>query len=147
MIRMLIKFALVGFSGVGVNMAVYMSLIALNANYLIAAGCSFIIAVSNNFFWNILWTFKDRAKDKSIRKKYLLFFIISTLNLGVNLLILQLLIEVIKIDETLAQLAAIGIVSGLNFTLNYLITFNDKLDKQTKEVLAPYETSYNTNLQ
>lgn len=140
------KFALVGIFGVGVNMAVYMGLTALGFNYLIAAGCSFIIAVTNNFFGNVLWAFKGRAADKSIREKYISFFIISGINLGVNLLILKLLVGYFNIDETIAQIVAIAAVSGLNFILNYCITFSQKLDKKKKGDLVSYETDYNTNV-
>ncbi|GBG55630.1 hypothetical protein SPFL3102_03145 [Sporomusaceae bacterium FL31] len=37
MLKMLSKFALVGLSGAGVNMAIYMSVIAVHANYMVAA--------------------------------------------------------------------------------------------------------------
>ncbi|MBU2699356.1 dolichol-phosphate mannosyltransferase [Sporomusaceae bacterium BoRhaA] len=144
---MLMKFALVGLSGVGINMVVYMYFIALNANYLVAACCSFAVAVTNNFFWNVLWTFRGRAENRSITKKYLSFFIISSVNLAVNLLVLQLLVEYIQISETLAQLVSIALVSGLNFLLNYGITFSEKRCKQEKEASVSYEADCYTNLQ
>lgn len=147
MIKMLMKFALVGLSGAGVNMLVYIYLTVLGANYLVAAGCSFGVAVTNNFVWNMLWTFKGRAEDKSIKNKYICFAAISTVNLGVNLLVLQLLVKYGQLDETLAQLFAIAVVGSLNFILNYLITFDEKQGKQKKGVPASYENSYYTNLQ
>lgn len=128
------KFAVVGLFGVGVNMAVYTALTALGANYLVAATCSFLVAVTNNFYWNVLWAFKGRAADKSIQQKYLSFFVISTINLGVNLLILQLLVGYFKVGEMLAQIVAIATVSGLNFILNYFITFGQKVDQKKKGV-------------
>jgi len=127
-------------------MAVYMGLTALGFNYLIAAGCSFIIAVTNNFFGNVLWAFKGRAEHKSIQKKYISFFIISGINLGVNLLILKLLVGYFNIGQTLAQMIAIAAVSGLNFVLNYFITFSQKLDEKKKGDLLSYETDCHTNL-
>ena len=145
MINLLIKFAVVGLSGVGVNMAVYMGLTAFGANYMMAAVCSFLVAVSNNFYWNLLWTFKGRANDKSIQRKYVSFFIISGINLGVNLLILRLLVEELKIDERVAQMVAIAVVSGLNFILNYTITFRQKSNKKKGDLIS-YETDCNTNL-
>ena len=145
MINLLIKFAVVGLSGVGVNMAVYMGLTAVGANYLMAAVCSFLVAVTNNFYWNLLWTFKGRAKDKSIQRKYASFFIISGINLGVNLLILRLLVEELKIDERVAQMVAIAVVSGLNFVLKYTITFRQKSNKKKGDLMS-YETDCNTNL-
>jgi len=147
LIKMLIKFALVGLSGVGINMLVYTYLTTLSVNYMVAASCAFSIAASNNFVWNVLWTFKGRGKDKSIPKKYVSFFVIGFINLGVNLLILQFLVQYLQVGETLAQLIAITVVSGLNFLLNYLITFSEKCCKQKKGALVSYETNYYTNLQ
>ncbi|MBC8014391.1 MAG: GtrA family protein [Sporomusaceae bacterium] len=137
---------MVGLCGVGVNMMVFMGLTALGANYLVAAACSFAVAVTNNFIWNVLWTFKGRAVDKSIQKKYISFLVISAVNLGVNLIILQLLVGYIKVGEILAQLIAIAMVSGLNFILNYSITFSQKRGNEGKEDLAVYETDCHTNI-
>ncbi|HEY3425700.1 MAG TPA: GtrA family protein [Negativicutes bacterium] len=146
MLKLVSKFAMVGLCGVGVNMMVFMGLTALGANYLLAAACSFAVAVTNNFIGNVLWTFKGRAGDKSIQKKYVSFFVISTVNLGVNLIVLQLLVGYVKIGEALAQLIAIATVSGLNFVLNYFITFSTKRGNQGKENLVVYETDCNTNI-
>jgi dolichol-phosphate mannosyltransferase len=146
LLKLVFKFAMVGLCGVGVNMMVFMGLTALGANYLLAAACSFAVAVTNNFIWNVLWTFKGRAGDKSIQKKYVSFFVISSVNLGVNLTILQLLVGYVKVGETLAQLIAIAMVSGLNFILNYSITFSQKRGNQGKENQVAYETDCNTNL-
>lgn len=146
MLKLVFRFAMVGLCGVGVNMMVFMGLTALGANYLLAAVCSFAVAVTNNFIWNVLWTFKGRAGDKSIQKKYISFFVISTVNLGINLIILQLLVEYVKVGETLAQLIAIAMVSGLNFILNYFITFSQKRGNEGKEDLVAYEINCNTNI-
>jgi len=146
LLKLVFKFAMVGLCGVGVNMMVFLGLTALGANYVLAAVGSFVVAVTNNFIWNVRWTFKGRGGGKSIQKKYISFFAISTVNLGVNLMILQLLVRHVKVDETLAQLLAIIMVSGLNFILNYLITFSQKHGNQEKEELVAYETDCNTNL-
>lgn len=128
-------------------MMVYMSLIALSANYLVAAGCSFAVAVTSNFIWNVLWTFKGRAAEKSIPKKYVSFLVISIMNLGVNLLILKFLVEYSQIGETLAQLVSIVVVSGVNFLLNYRITFGEKRCSQEKGARVSNEANCYTNLQ
>ncbi|MEN6566077.1 MAG: GtrA family protein [Veillonellales bacterium] len=132
MIRLLIKFSLVGLAGVGINMVVYICLTALKTNYLIAAGCSFIVAVTSNFAGHVLWTFKNQAAGKSIPKKYLIFCLISAITLGMNLFFLQFLVDYIKLNIILAQLMSIGVVSGLNFILNYLVTFGETHDKHKK---------------
>ena len=146
MLKMLSKFALVGLSGVGVNMAIYLSVITVQANYMVAAACSFGVAVTNNFIWNVLWTFKGRAVDRSVVRKYISFFVISTINLGVNLLILQFLVESLHVNQIMAQLGAIAMASGLNFLLNYWITFGERQRNQVKEDTRVYETNRYTYL-
>ena len=146
MIKMLICFSLVGLSGVGVNMAVYMYLTGLSVHYLAAAVVSFVGAVTNNFIWNMVWTFKGRAKDKSVKRKYLSFFAISTVSLGINLLVLKVLVEYVLLSVVTAQLAAIMIVSSLNFCLNYLITFGEKPDKHTEGGRTDCEVDCYTHL-
>ncbi|MHC1746586.1 MAG: GtrA family protein [Negativicutes bacterium] len=143
---MLLKFAFVGLTGVGINMGVYIPATALFGNYLVAATCSFSVAVTSNFIGNLFWTFKERATEKSIPRKYLSFFTISVMNLGLNLAILQIVVEYFKVNETIAQLCAIGLVSVCNFTLNYLITFGGSEKKRKQEVNVTYETGYHTNL-
>jgi putative flippase GtrA len=146
MLKLLSKFALVGLSGVVVNMAIYMSVIAVHDNYLIAAGCSFGAAVTNNFIWNVLWTFKGRAVNRSVVRKYVNFFVISTLNLGVNLLILQFLVESLHVHQIMAQFVAIAMASGLNFSLNYWITFGERQCNQVKGDTGIYEANRYTYL-
>lgn len=142
----MIKYAMVGLCGVGVNMLVFKILTALGINYLLAATCSFAVAVTNNFICNAGWTFKERAGDKSMQRKYISFVAISTGTLGFNLIILQFLVGYVHIGEILAQLIAIALVSGLNFILNYWFTFSPKHSNQRKETSEAYETDYNTNI-
>lgn len=145
MIKMLVKFAAVGIAGVGVNMAVYISLTNAGCNYLLAAIVSFLAAVTNNFIWNMIWTFRGRAAKKSLPRKYITFFVISVVNLAVNLAILHILVEFCLVRDITAQLAAIAITSVFNFTLNYLITFAESGKSQSGEV-AHYEAGYHPHL-
>ena len=55
----LVKFCVVGASGYAVNLAVYSLLVlGLDVHYVPAAICSFLVAVTNNYTWNRLWTFR-----------------------------------------------------------------------------------------
>ena len=127
---------LVGLSGVGINMAVYLLLMMFHVHYLVAAVLSFAVAVTNNFIWNLFWTFKGRASKKSVPFQYLSFLTISLVNLGVNLVLLKLLVELVGLDPTFGQLAAIALVSLLNFILNYTITFSEKISAKKATVIA-----------
>ncbi|BDU50921.1 GtrA family protein [Haliovirga abyssi] len=124
--KLFIKFGIVGISGVIVNMIVYSILIFMNINYLIAATISFFIAVTNNFIWNNIWTFKGKAEHKSFKRKYFSFLLISGINFIVNILVLRLLVENFSINKILSQLIGIGVASTLNFLGNYFIVFKEK---------------------
>lgn len=147
-IKLFIKFGLVGASGVIVNLAVYTTLITLDINYMIAATVAFLFAVSSNFYLNFIWTFKGKGQNKSIKKKYTHFFLISLSNFLINLLILKITVEILsenqliygiireyvnsdpdKIIKIIAQMIGIGIATFFNFFGNYFITFREKKEK------------------
>lgn len=132
MLKRFIKFSIVGLSGTVVNLAVYALAVQGGLYYMMAAVISFIFAVTNNFYWNFRWTFKGRAADRSPRNKYFRFLGFSVFNLGVNLILLRVFVETLGMDKTMAQLAAIGLVSVLNFGMNAKFTFGEKrsLEKQ-----------------
>lgn len=123
MLKQFIKFSTVGISGLLINLAVYSLLMYSGQDYLVAAGVAFLAAVSNNFYWNFLWTFKGQALHKSVRRKYGWFLVISGINFMINLALLTYLVQTRALDAILAQVIAIGVASTGNFLLNRLITF------------------------
>lgn len=126
MFAKLCKFCLVGASGVIVNLLVYSLCLWGGFFYVAAAVCAFLVAVSNNFWWNFSRTFQGAAADKSMQRKYLEFFGVSLGGLGLNLLVLHYLVSAWSMDKTLAQLVAVAVVSFFNFFLNYTLTFREK---------------------
>src|ERR687887_634083 len=57
----LAKFAAVGATGYVVNLAVYTALLrGAGWHYAYAATVSFLVAVTNNYLWNRVWTFRDQ---------------------------------------------------------------------------------------
>jgi dolichol-phosphate mannosyltransferase len=117
----LIKFCIVGSSGYVVNLAVYAALLrGADFHYLAAAACSFLVAVTNNYTWNRLWTF--RGSRGHIAYQGIRFLIVSVAALGANLLILHALVAA-ALDKILAQAIAIILVTPLNFVGNKLWSF------------------------
>ncbi len=117
----LIRFCLVGASGYVVNLLVYTLLLkAAGFHYLAAATGSFIVAVTNNYTWNRLWTF--RGQRGHVAYQGLRFLVVSTLALAANLVVLHLLVRV-GVDKVLAQATAIVLVMPLNFVGNKLWSF------------------------
>ena len=117
----LARFCAVGASGYVVNLAVYTALVAgADLHYLLAAVCSFLVAVTNNYTWNRVWTF--RGARGHVAYQGIRFLVVSTLALGANLLILHLLVR-LGLGEVPAQAIAIVLVTPLNFVGNKLWSF------------------------
>jgi putative flippase GtrA len=92
-------------------------------HYLGAAFCSFLVAVSSNYTWNRLWTF--RAQRGHVGYQGMRFLVVSTLALGANLLVLYALVSV-GLDKVLAQAIAIVLVTPINFVGNKLWSFGPR---------------------
>jgi putative flippase GtrA len=117
----LAKFATVGVSGYVVNLSVFATLVELaGLHYLPAAVCSFLVAVTNNYTWNRLWTFRNQRGH--VAYQGMRFLVVSVVALGANLLFLEALVSA-GLGEILAQAIAIILVTPLNFVGNKLWSF------------------------
>src|SRR6478609_11506229 len=117
----LAKFCAVGASGYVVNLLVYVALLdGANLHYRLAATGSFRVAVTNNYLWNRLWTFRhDRGH---FAHQGLRFFAVSLIVYVGNLVILTLLVE-LGAGKIVAQAIAIVLVTPANFIGNKLWSF------------------------
>ena len=116
----LAKFALVGGSGYVVNLAVYTGLVLWGVHYLAAAVCSFLVAVTNNYTWNRLWTFRDQRGH--LVYQGLRFLAVASVALAANLVFLRVLVE-LGLGKIVAQAIAIVLVTPWNFAANKLWSF------------------------
>ena len=115
------KFVVVGTTGYAVNLAVYSTLVhGAGIHYLVAAVCSFLVAVTNNYTWNRLWTF--RGQRGHVAYQGMRFLVVSVVALGANLVVLTLLVTA-GLDKVPAQAIAIIVVTPLNFIGNKLWSF------------------------
>ena len=117
----LAKFSAVGASGYVVNLVVYTALLrGAGLHYALAATCSFVVAVTNNYIWNRLWTF--HAQRGHVGWQGLRFLIVALIAYAANLAILAVFVES-GIDKVLAQAIAVVLVTPLNFIGNKLWSF------------------------
>jgi len=114
------KFAVVGAVGYAINLAVYTALINAGLHYLAAAACSFLVAVTSNYTWNRVWTFRDQRGHVGVQG--MRFLVVSVASLGANLVLLQLLITA-GTSKFVGQAIAIVLVTPLNFIGNKLWSF------------------------
>ena len=117
----LAKFCVVGASGYAVNLAVYAALLnGANLHYTLAATGSFVVAVTNNYLWNRLWTFKQSRGHFGFQA--LRFFVVALIAYAGNLVILTVLVEV-GVGKIVSQAIAIVLVTPANFVGNKLWSF------------------------
>ena len=120
----LVKFCVVGGTGYAVNLAVYTLLLdAAGLHYISAAVGSFLVAVTNNYAWNRLWTF--RAQRGGVAYQGMRFLIVSTMALVANLAVLHGLVT-LGLGEVIAQAIAIVLVTPVNFVGNKLWSFGPR---------------------
>jgi len=116
----LAKFCSVGAVGYVVNLAVYTSLVGAGTHYNLAAACSFLVAVTNNYLWNRLWTF--RGQRGHVGYQGIRFFLVSLLALGANELLLTGFVAA-GVGKVVAQAIAVVLVTPINFVGNKLWSF------------------------
>jgi dolichol-phosphate mannosyltransferase len=125
-----VRFALVGTSGVVVDMGL---LALLSDPHMLSWGLTrskFIaaeMAIINNFIWNDMWTFRDIAKRQtghgSRMIRFLKFQAICFSGLVLNTVLLNAQFNLLRMNRYLANLIAIGIVTGWNFWLNLKLSW------------------------
>ena len=87
----LAKFCAVGASGYAVNLGVFSALLlGAGIHHLPAATASFLVAVTNNYTWNRLWTF--RGQRGHIAYQGIRFLIVSLCALAANEVLLTTLV-------------------------------------------------------
>ncbi len=117
-----IRFGIVGASGMIVDFGVtWLCKEKLRWNKYVSNSLGFILAASNNYFWNRLWTFHSESVE--IIREYSTFVLIALVGLGLNNLIIWLLHEKAQLNFYLSKLIAIGCVMIWNFSMNYVFTF------------------------
>ena len=120
----LLKFCLVGVSGYVVNLVVFTLLVkGAGAHYLLAATCSFLVAVTNNYTWNRLWTF--HAQRGHVGWQGLRFLVVAVIAYVANILLLTGLIA-LGLDKVVSQAIAVILVTPLNFLGNKLWSFRSR---------------------
>jgi dolichol-phosphate mannosyltransferase len=125
-----IRFGVVGFSGVFVDMAVFYLLHDQNALGLPLTRSAILsaeVAIVNNFLWNDIWTFGDISKTQKGRRKqlkrFLKFNIICLAGLVLNVLLVNVLYNLFGVNEYLAKLMAIAAVTLWNFWINLKLSW------------------------
>jgi len=124
----LVKFCLVGGSGYVVNLTVFAICVkALGFHHLVGATFAFVVAVTNNFWWNRHWTFRARRGRASFQAAR--FFAVSVVAFVFAAAVLELLVSVLGVSEVPAQAISIVAATPLNFIGNKMWSFAIELHR------------------
>jgi putative flippase GtrA len=125
----LVKFCAVGASGYVVNLCVFAVCVeALDLHHLVAATIAFVVAVTNNFWWNRHWTFKARSGHAGFQAAR--FFTVSITAFLVAASVLELLVSVAGVPKVAAQAISIATATPLNFIGNKMWSFSLELHRE-----------------
>ncbi len=120
-IKQMIRFAAVGFSGMLVDFSfTWIIKEKLFMNKFISNSVGFSAAVISNYFLNRAWTFNSNA---GIQNEMISFILIAAAGLIINNLCIYLLNSLGKLNFYLGKLVAIMIVFSWNYFMNLNFTF------------------------
>ncbi len=120
-----IKFAIVGGSGVLVNMGLLFILTRfLSVRLEIASPIAIEVSILTNFTLNNLWTFKKRNTHVPFWTRLFRYHLVTGLAGIVNYLVLLLLVNNFGLHDMLSNLIGILIGTAITYSLNSLWTWN-----------------------
>ena len=128
------RFGVVGGSGIFVNQAVlYAGMewlfvnIAKDARLGYALPLAIAIATTYNFFWNRLWTWRERRAVESVgvAKQYAKYVVATLIGSTLQYFLTRYLAseDSFALHYGVANLIAIGVASLVNFVINDRVTF------------------------
>ena len=133
-----LKFAFIGGIGALINLAIFwLTHEVLHVIAFWAIAIAFVVADTNNYVWNRLWTFKSKGQ---VKFQYPQFLIVSIIGLALNELLFELIAYnmfpalSIKTDKAslllvFVQAVCIMIVSVFNFLANSTWTFRHDIKR------------------
>jgi dolichol-phosphate mannosyltransferase len=121
----LLKFGIVGLSGVIINMGIlYVLSTFVGLPYFISSIIAIECSILTNFVFNLLWTWGDRKNEESIWTKFLRYHIgVAGTAFLCNYLILIGLTEWLGIQYLISNLVGIGVGTIANYLISDRWTF------------------------
>jgi putative flippase GtrA len=117
-----IKYIIVGASSTIIDtviLAVCVEIIKLDP--LVGKVIAQIFSITNGYYWNRKWTFKDRTQP--VKWQYLRFIVVSILGVGISLIAFTFFTQVLSIWYIFANLLTTLVAVAWNFNINRLFTF------------------------
>jgi dolichol-phosphate mannosyltransferase len=123
---MMLKYCIVGFSGVIVNMGVLYALTEwFGIYYLVSSVFAVELSIINNFIWNDRWTFVDTfgTHANPIRTRIIMYHVISAVGALANIVLIYILTSWFGVYYIHSNAIAIIGVFVINYLLNSRVTW------------------------
>lgn len=122
MIFKLLKFTLVGFSGLIIDFGItFICKEKVFLNKYISNSIGFAFAALSNYIFNRIWTFGSNNPELLI--EFSSFLLVSIIGLFINTSILWQIHNNLKVNFYLSKFGAIVVTTLWNFLANYYFTF------------------------
>ena len=122
MIFKLLKFTLVGFSGLIIDFGItFICKEKIILNKYISNSIGFVFAALSNYIFNRIWTFGSNNPELLI--EFSSFLLVSIIGLFINTSILWQIHNNLKVNFYLSKFGAIVVTTLWNFLANYYFTF------------------------
>jgi len=114
-----IKFLTVGFSGVFVNLGIYIFLTRfIGVPVELAPPIAIEVSIISNFLLNHYWTFSGRTTESSFLRKIIRFHLAAGMAGILNYTVFLMLLKVLGIHDILSNIIGIGLGALVNYFLN-----------------------------
>lgn len=118
----IMRFVIIGTSNAAILASViWVMMSVLDCNYMASNVVAYICALINNFFWSKYWVFT--SKDGSYWREVPLFLTAFGCAYGMQFLALLLMVEVLDLNQYLAQFLGMFVYGAVNFFMNRFVTF------------------------
>jgi putative flippase GtrA len=124
--RQLVKFGLVGATGFVINVTVFaICLRAFDVHYRIAYVIAFCVAVTNNFVWNRVWTFRHQRDGSHMAMQGARFFAVSLVAAAAGFVLLELFVRA-GLPKIPGEMLAVALVVPISFLGNKHWSFRQR---------------------
>lgn len=123
-----VQFCVVGLSNTLISYLIYAAFVLLGWNYILGSIVGFVVSVTNSFYWNNKYVFKqENGKHRSILASYVKTFLsYAATGLVLANILLVIWVEVLHLPELLGPIVSLLVTIPLNFILNKLWAFRNK---------------------
>lgn len=120
-----IRFALVGLSGLLVNLGIYVLLTRkMGFDIVLASPVAIEVSILSNYFLNDVWTFKYRRVTIPVYRRLFRFHVVAALAGSLNYLAFLTLVYLMHVYDILANVSGISIGILVNYSLNSIWTWH-----------------------